>query len=99
MVSLELVHCCACRHFAKVLSWIRKSGRTSSGPRTLAMRPWVSSTHKVMLQRAGCIGSSAVLYALRAPTPVKRLDFHVHDSTATDDAIAKPLYGEPVLGL
>ena len=43
------------------------------------MQPWVSSAH--MLQPAGRIGSSAVLYALRAPAPVNRLDFHVHDST------------------
>ena len=33
-----------------------------------------------MLQRAGHIGSSAVLHELRAPAQVNRLDFHVHDS-------------------
>ena len=38
------------------LSWTWKSGHTSSGPRALAMQPWVSSTymHDIVLCAAAC---------------------------------------------
>ena len=76
-----------------LLSWTWKSGRTSSGPRALAMQPWISGTHMHLCAvarwslRINMCTARSVLYALRAPAPVNRLDFHVHDSTSRSDAV------------
>ena len=40
------------------------SGRTSSGPRVLAMQPWISGTH---MQRAGSFGLNTTVHTYCRP--------------------------------
>ena len=80
---------CSGLYNTHVLSWTWKSGRTSSGPRALAMQPRISSTRMHLCaaalwsHRMNMSTASSVLYALRALSPVNRLDFHVRCSTCS----------------